>query len=195
MLERVAGFVRRHADRRHRLAVKIVRRQKQRAFRRVVMVAQMAGHLLHRHVAQTRAVENPPRRLRARHAGIHRHLAVFAVGVMQFDLRPNAEQQTRNQKQKIQTNRMERIVNHNSNQLTAHPLFHSTKRPCANSNRLESASFRPARKFLRATAAPIGTRFSGATQISSTFSNRVRFFAPLPVTSATSSSRTPPISG
>ena len=98
MLQRMAGFVRGDADGRDRLAVKIVRRQKERELRRVVMVAQMAGHFFHWHVAQARVVKNPPRRLRARHARIDRHLAVFAVSVMQFDLRPDAEQQTGNQK-------------------------------------------------------------------------------------------------
>ena len=102
MLERVAGFVRRHADRGDGLAVKIVRRKEQRALRRVVMVAQTAGDFLHRHVGQAGAVKDFARRFRAGHAGIHRHLAVFAVGMMQLDLRPDAEEQARNQEQPIQ---------------------------------------------------------------------------------------------
>jgi hypothetical protein len=43
-------------------------------------------------------------------------------------LRPDAEQQTGNQKQKIQTNRMERIVNHSSNHWQRIRRFHSKER-------------------------------------------------------------------
>ena len=101
MLQRVARLVRRHADGRDGAPVKIFRRQKQRAFRRVVMVAQMAFDFLDRHVVQAGVIENPPRRFRARHAGLDRHLAVFAIGVRQFDLRPDAEEQTRQREQPI----------------------------------------------------------------------------------------------
>ena len=115
MLERVAGFVRRHANRRDRLAMEIVRRKEQRAFCRVVMVAQPAGNFRHRHVGKPGAIQDFARGFRAGHAGIHRHLAVFAVGVRQLDLRPDAKQQTRYQKKPIKW--IEQIK-HNSNPLT-----------------------------------------------------------------------------
>ncbi len=95
MLERVAGFVRGDADSGDRPAMKVVGREKQRALGRVVMVGQMAGDFLHRHVVEAGAVENFARGFRAGHAGFHRHPAVFAVSRGQFDLRPDADEQPR----------------------------------------------------------------------------------------------------
>ena len=102
MLERVTGFVRGNAHGGDRPAMKIVRRQKQGALGRVVMVAQFAGYFLHRHAVKAGAVKNFARGFRARHAGLHRHLAVFAIGVAQFDLCPDADEQSGNREQQIQ---------------------------------------------------------------------------------------------
>ena len=66
------------------------------------MVAQMTGNFFHRHVVEACVIEDSARRLRARHARLDGHLAVFAVSVRQFHLRPDADEQTRQREQKIQ---------------------------------------------------------------------------------------------
>jgi hypothetical protein len=59
--------------------------------------------------------------LRAGHAGFHLHLGVFAVDPVQLELRPDAEEQSGDQEQPIQADRMERIVNHNFKSIDSVP--------------------------------------------------------------------------
>jgi len=59
------------------------------------MIAQVSWNFFHRHVHEAGAVQDFTRGLRAGHAGVHRHPAVFAVSRGQFDLRPDADEQPR----------------------------------------------------------------------------------------------------
>ena len=59
------------------------------------MVAQVTGDFLHRHIGEAGLVKDFACGFRAGYAGLDCHVAVFAVGRGQLDLRPDADEQTR----------------------------------------------------------------------------------------------------
>src|SRR5258706_5273353 len=75
------------------------------------MIAQAAGDLFHRHVDEPGVVEDAPRRLCARHARLHADLAILAIGRMQFDLRPDAEEDSGQDDDEIQWVEYHKLVN------------------------------------------------------------------------------------
>src|ERR1035437_3774444 len=122
------------------------------------MVAQASGDFLHRHVGETGLVEDFARGLRTRHAGLDCHLAVFAVSVGQLDLRPDADEQSRQGEQKIQWIEIKHI-------------FYQ-------SNRQHMAVFIQRSMLLRLCALALNPFAIPATQISKTFPKCVRLRAP-----------------
>src|ERR1700683_2464890 len=98
------------------------------------MIAQVARNFLDRQVVETGVIEDSTRRLRARHARLDGHLAVFAVSVRQLDLRPDAEEQSGDGEQKPRHIQTVKSVIHKLIKLTAPPpfSFKGTCRPCWN---------------------------------------------------------------
>lgn len=65
VLQRVAGFVSRHAQRGERTPAKTLRRQAKPAAQWIVVIGELPTHLFNRHLVQSSAIQNPTRRLRA----------------------------------------------------------------------------------------------------------------------------------
>src|SRR5437868_900699 len=103
MLQRMACFVRRHADSRNRITMKILGGKKKLLLCRVVMVRQMSGDFTDRHIIEASRIENLARGLGTREPVLRRNPNVLAVRRTQPDLGVNAQKQSRNYNPPIMT--------------------------------------------------------------------------------------------